>query len=174
MNLDEAISTRGALALVIGAVGVCTAIVGLSATLTACGGGGDADTETASPGATAFAVAPLFDDDGRPSAAAKAAEPADPGMRTRAGLYASAEQYRWELRTSAAYTVLVDLDTPEAAEAGAIDRARALRDPRPAAAPQAWFVQSADLSAGARMADTLGRMGLDPVFLIVGGAESAR
>jgi len=171
MDLDTTAAPTGALALVVGAVGVSIAILGLAAALTACGGGDAADNAT--PVATAFAVTPVFDDSGQPSSAARSAEPPDPDMRTQAGLYASLEQYRWEALVSSPYTVLVDLDTSESVRA-AIDEALVARRWNPSSTSLAWFVKSSDLRAGARLADALTSSGLAPVFLIVGGADGAR
>jgi hypothetical protein len=171
MNLDKTGASASALALVVGAVGVSVAILGLAAALTACGGGDAADTAT--PVATAFEVTPVFDDSGQPSGAAKSAEPLDPDMRTRAGLYASPEQYRWEALMSSPYTVLVDLDRSESRQA-ALDEALVARRWDPSSTSLAWFVKASDLRAGARLADALTSSGLAPVFLIVGGADSAR
>ena len=156
------------------------ALIGVAAlTLAACGGNGgeDATTASAAEPATAagtFAIVPLFDDTGHPSGAARSGEPADPAMRTRAGLYASPDQYRWEALMNSAYTILVDLDTSGSMQA-AIDTAMAAHDwiyPEPRTL--AWFVESSDPRAGVQLADALTGRGLDQVFLIVGTPGRAR
>lgn len=167
------------------AIPVVLGLVLMSATalsLIACGGN-DEGVSAASPAATAtetptaaatFAIVPLFDDAGHPSSAAKSAEPTDPAMRTRAGLYASPDQYRWEALMNSPFTILIDLDTSGSMQA-AIDAAMAARDwifPDPR--QLAWFVKSSDPRAGVQLADALTGRGLDQVFLIVGTTNGAR
>ena len=149
--------------------------------LVACGGNGEgvsATTSTAAAetttAATTFAIVPLFDDAGHPSGAAKSGEPADPAMRTRAGLYASPDQYRWEALMNSTSTILVDLDTSGSMQV-AIDEAMAARawnfpDPR----TLAWFVKSSEPRAAVQLADALTGRGLDQVFLIVGDSDAVR
>jgi len=150
--------------------------------LIACGGNGEGVSTTNTAAAAAesttaaatFAIVPLFDDAGHPSGAAKSGEPADPTMRTRAGLYASPDQYRWEALMNSPYTILVDLDTSGSMQV-AIDAAMAARDwifPDPRML--AWFVKASDPRAGVQLADALTGHGLDQVFLIVGATDGTR
>ena len=171
MDWNETAAPRGALALVVGAVASEHRGTRLGRRLECLRRRRCRDNAT--PVATAFAVTPVFDDSGQPSGAAKSAEPPDPEMRTRAGLYASLEQYRWEALMSSPFTVLVDLDASESEQA-AIEDALAARRWNPSSNSLAWFVRSSDMRAGVRLADALTSSGLAPVFLIVGGADSAR
>lgn len=162
--------------------GAKTLIGALALMVAACGGGGLDDgaasaavtAPEAGSAATSSVLVPLFDDAGHPSAAAKAAQPADPAMRTHAGLYASPAQYQWEAQTASPYTVLVDLDESGSVRA-ALQDAMAVRDwPFAEHSKLAWFVKSSDARAGARLADALTGLGLDQVFLIVAATDGAR
>ncbi|MDO9356664.1 MAG: hypothetical protein Q7T55_23395 [Solirubrobacteraceae bacterium] len=163
------------------ATSLARAILGASLlALTACGGGeSDSGSEAANASsatnqAATPVVVPLFDDDGGPAATALAATPSDPALRTRSGLYATPEQYRWEALLNSAYTMQIDLDAAESMQA-AILGALAARDwQAPGNAKIGWFVKAADPHAGARLADALHGLGLDNVFLIVGAAPASR
>lgn len=124
-------------------------------TLSACGGAEESRFDGLS--------APLFDDDGTPTAAA-AVPPPDRSRITRAGLYASEEQLSWQQLVSAPSTVLLDLDvlaTPEAA----LNLAAQVRGFR-GVEGLAWFVRGGRGDQAARVADQLGDSGLAPVFLV--------
>ncbi len=116
---------------------------------------------------------PLFDGHGRPSAAARAAAPADPSLRTLAGLYASPAQYDHEALTSSPYTVLLDLDA--AGWDAALDSALlADRFSDDAAAAMAYFVKASEPRSAVRLANALSARGFGNVFLLLPPAAAAR
>jgi hypothetical protein len=124
-------------------------------TLAACGGG--------EPPTQDLQSAPLFDDGGRPAAAATVA-PGDIVQRSRAGLYASQTQLDWQLLVASPSTVLLDLDALDSDDAALVLAAHA-RDFR-GAEPLAWFVRGGRGAQAARLADALADAGYAPVFLV--------
>lgn len=124
-------------------------------TLAACGGASESEFSGLS--------APLFDNDGAPSAAA-AQPPQDPAQTTRAGLYASEAQLEWQQLVSAPSTVLLDLDALESTEA-ALNLALQVRSFR-GVEGLAWFVRGGRGDQAARLADRLADDGVAPVFLV--------
>lgn len=139
--------------------------------LAACGGGpgGEPGIDDARMAAAAPVIAPLLDDEGRVMPSDPAAEPADPGARTRAGRYATPAQAEQLERTmdGAAISTGVDSggDEPAAAKrallsAQALQTARALDHDAPV------LVRSANLRLAAVVADQLEARGYTRVFLV--------
>jgi len=123
--------------------------------LAACGGSEESQFDGLS--------APLFDNNGTPSAAATVA-PAALAQRTRASLYASTAQLEWQQLVAAPDTVLLDLDDLGSAEAALnlVTQVRAFRGTQ----GLAWFVRGGGGDRAARLADRLADDGLSPVFLV--------
>jgi hypothetical protein len=136
--------------------------------LKGCGGGDDGHhpasgrAQTAQPTREA-----LFAQDGQPSLAARQPPPGW-AHRTRAGLYATPEQFDWEALTVEPYTVLVDVDAYPTAEAAL---AKVLADFRWSADGDraAYYVRSADARQAVTVADALTDAGVPLVFMIARG-----
>lgn len=79
--------------------------------LAACGGSEPSPTANPTADASVRATADLLADDGTVNASNPAATPADPGARTRAGRYASAEQARRLEERLGAGVISTDTDT---------------------------------------------------------------
>ncbi len=124
--------------------------------LAACGGA----EESAYSGLSA----PLFDDEGQPTAAAMVAPP-EALLRTRAGLYASAAQLDWQQLVAAPSTVVLDLDSLGSPEAG-LAQAEQLRGQR-GSEGLAWFVRGGRGAQAVELADRLDASGIAPVFLVL-------
>lgn len=135
-----------------------------SATLAACGGG---PVEAPRDGGlVASAPPPLFDERGRAHLSPSAAVPADPAVRTRAGLYATRAQLAWEELVAAACTVVIDVDAlgSTAAALQLAEQVRYWRDTR----GLSFFVRARDPLATARAANALSDAGFAPVFAVHG------
>lgn len=143
------------------------------AMLTACGAGSDPAPGAESASTTrpsAAAVQPtLLDDEGRVQVLAAAREPADPGARTRAGLYATPEQAA-ALEGALGTRVISTRVDAGADAAGAADMAvltvygmQAVTD---ADNHVPVLVRGADLRLAAAVADRLAEAGFTRVFLV--------
>lgn len=123
--------------------------------LAACGGAAESEFDGLS--------APLFDNEGQPSASATR-PPEEPGRITRVGLYASEAQLEWQQLVSAPSTVLLDLDALLSTEA-ALNLAMQVRGFR-GVEGLAWFVRGGRGDQAARLTEQLADSGLAPVFLV--------
>jgi hypothetical protein len=113
----------------------------------------------------------LFAQDGRPAATALE-PPTGFGLRSRAGLYASAEQLVWQARMAEPYTVVVDLDGPLPTRAALAQAINGYRwEAQNALYPQAtaYFVRARSPQRAVAGADTLTAAGLPLVFVVVDG-----
>ncbi|MEO8524407.1 MAG: hypothetical protein ABI460_06785 [Caldimonas sp.] len=124
----------------------------ITISLAACGGGHESDPP-----------APLFDADGKPSAAAHQRPAGSP--TTQSGLYATPAQYAWEALTAEPYTVLVDLDAASG-PAAALAKARADHAWAVDSQGVAHFVRGGSPGQAVAVADGLTASGIGDVFLV--------
>jgi hypothetical protein len=148
---------------------LCAAALLALMLLKGCGGGQDDGHHPASGRGLVSheSRAALFAHDGQPSPAARQ-PPVGWKHLSRAGLYATPEQFAWEALTVEPYTVLVDVDaypTPEAALAKVLADFRWSPDGNLAA----HYVRSADGARAAAVADALADAGVPLVFVIAEG-----
>lgn len=142
--------------------------------LAACGGHSDESTQASSVPAAAAVVgtpsgglAPLLHDDGLPAAVDPRAVPADPGARTRSGLYATAAQAR-QLSTglkAGALEIEVGCCGPEAVEQ-AVGIAWGLQAAHDLPGHTPVLVRGEDLRLAAAAANRLADGGLTHVWLV--------
>jgi hypothetical protein len=149
---------------------LCVRAIALLAVLAlkACGGSGADNHQQTGAGrlqAASGKAEALFAQDGRPSAAARQPPPGY-GQRTRAGLYATPEQFAWEALTVEPFTVLVDVDAHASPDAAIDKTLRDLRWSGDAARAAAFYVRAADARAAVAVADELTASGVPLVFVI--------
>jgi len=141
----------------------------LSLLLAACGGG--SGTPAAAPAGAAPKALPeaaslaLFDTQGRPLLTPRSRVPAHTAARTRAGLYASAEQLAWQELAAGPSTVVLDID--QMGPAGAALLAQHVRGWRAAdERGLAWYVRGGSEEDAAQLVNNLTDEGVAPVFLV--------